>query len=69
MAGFMIYLKPADKKRFFPLGGDGIVSKKIHAEIFTVNTPEDKAKLDREVESIRTLNPGTEAELRPVKGW
>jgi hypothetical protein len=68
MAGYIIYVK-LPGKRFAPTGDGCLVTNLIHADIFTVNTPEDKARLDRQVTAIETHNPGFKAELRLQKDW
>jgi len=60
----MIYCK-LPGKRARPLGGDFLVFNRIHAEIFTVETAEDRAKLDRELAHLQANNPG-EFTLRKV---
>lgn len=74
MAGYRIYYKPVGRKRFAPLGEDadgnfGMVANLLCASVYTVNTAEEKEKLETYVENLKALNPGAKAELRPVKGW
>lgn len=67
-------MKLPGQKRFAPLGSDidgnlCLAGNLLCAFIYTVNSDEEKAKLEEKAKSLETLNPGSQAELRPVKGW
>ena len=74
MAGYHVYLKLKGRKRFGPMGEDmngqvGVVANLLCAFVYTVNTEEEKAKLENYAKHLKTSNPGSESELRIVKGW